>query len=291
MNNLFGHRRRIYQRWAERTFLVAAYFALAVSLVTLAVLITDILMTGASRLSWDFITSFPSRRAGRAGVYSPLVGTFYMIVLTAVISFPVGVGAAIYLEEYAKKNFFTSLIEINIANLAGVPSIIYGLLSLELFVRLLNLGRSLIAGSLTMVLLILPIIILVSREALKTVPRSVREASFALGASRWQTIWHQVLPISLPGILTGTILALSRAIGETAPLIMIGALTYIAFLPDGLSSPFTVLPIQIFNWVSRPQHAFAVNAAAAIIVLLGVLLSMNAFAVWLRNRLQKRVSW
>ena len=291
MNNLFGDRRRVYQRWAERFFIVAAYFALAVSLATLAALIIDIFTTGYSRLSWDFITSFPSRRASRAGVYSPLVGTFYMILLTAAISFPVGVGAAIYLEEYAKKNFFTSLIEINIANLAGVPSIIYGLLSLELFVRVLNLGRSLIAGSLTMVLLILPIIILVSREALRTVPGSVREASFALGASKWQTIWHQVLPISLPGILTGTILALSRAIGETAPLIMIGALTYIAFLPDGLSSPFTVLPIQIFNWVSRPQHAFAVNAAAAIIVLLVVLLSMNAFAVWLRNRLQKRVSW
>lgn len=291
MNSLFGHRRRVYQRWSERFFIIAAYLALAISLVTLAALIIDILTTGYSRLSWDFLTSFPSRRAAKAGVYSPLVGTFYMIVLTAMISFPVGVGAAIYLEEYAKKNFFTSLIEINIANLAGVPSIIYGLLSLELFVRLLNLGRSLIAGSLTMVLLILPIIILVSREALRTVPRSVREASFALGASKWQTIWHQVLPISLPGILTGTILALSRAIGETAPLIMIGALTYIAFLPDGLSSPFTVLPIQIFNWVSRPQHAFAVNASAAIIVLLIVLLSMNAFAVWLRNRLQKRVSW
>ncbi len=291
IKSLFGHRRRVYQRWAERLFIAAAYLALAVSLVALATLIVDIFMTGYSRLSWDFITSFPSRRAARAGVYSPLVGTFYMIVLTAMISFPVGVGAAIYLEEYAKKNFFTSLIEINIANLAGVPSIIYGLLSLELFVRLLNLGRSLIAGSLTMTLLILPIIILVSREALRTVPRSVREASFALGASKWQTIWHQVLPISLPGILTGTILALSRAIGETAPLIMIGALTYIAFLPDGLSSPFTVLPIQIFNWVSRPQHAFAVNASAAIIVLLVVLLSMNAFAVWLRNRLQKRVSW
>jgi len=291
MNNLFGHRRRIYQRWAERLFIIAAYMALAISLATLATLIIDIFSTGFSRLSWDFITSFPSRRASRAGVYSPLVGTFYMIVLTACISFPIGVGAAIYLEEYAKKNFFTSLIEVNIANLAGVPSIIYGLLSLELFVRLMHLGRSLIAGSLTMVLLILPIIILVSREALKTVPRSIREASFALGASKWQTIWHQVLPLSLPGILTGTILALSRAIGETAPLIMIGALTYIAFLPDGLSSPFTVLPIQIFNWVSRPQHAFAVNAAAAIIVLLVVLLSMNAFAVWLRNRLQKRVSW
>ncbi len=291
MNNLFGHRRRIYQRWAERLFIIAAYLALAISLATLAALIIDIFTTGFSRLSWDFITSFPSRKASRAGVYSPLVGTFYMIILTACISFPVGVGAAIYLEEYAKKNFFTSLIEVNIANLAGVPSIIYGLLSLELFVRLMHLGRSLIAGSLTMVLLILPIIILVSREALRTVPRSIREASFALGASKWQTIWHQVLPLSLPGILTGTILALSRAIGETAPLIMIGALTYIAFLPDGLSSPFTVLPIQIFNWVSRPQHAFAVNAAAAIIVLLVVLLSMNAFAVWLRNRLQKRVSW
>ncbi len=268
-----------------------AVTALALSLLILATLIVDIFSTGFSRLSWDFFTGFPSRRASRAGIYSALVGTVCMIILTAGISFPVGVGAAIYLEEYARKNFFTGFIEVSIANLAGVPSIIYGLLGLELFVRWFHLGRSLIAGSLTMSLLILPIIILSSREALRAVPRSVREASFALGASRWQTIWHQVLPLALPGVLTGTILALSRAIGETAPLIMIGALTYVPFLPDGLLSPFTVLPIQTFNWISRPQHAFAVNAAAAIIVLLIALLSMNALAIWLRNRLRKKINW
>jgi phosphate transport system permease protein len=199
------------------------------------------------------------------------------------------VGAAVYLEEYAGKTWWARVIEVNIANLAGVPSIVYGLLGLELFVRALKLDRSLLAGALTMALLVMPIIIISSREALRTVPNSIREASCALGATRWQTIWYQVLPMAFPGILTGSILAFSRAIGEAAPLITIGALTYVAFLPDGLLSPFTALPIQIFNWVSRPQAGFHVNAAAAIIVLLVVLLFLNATAVYLRHRFQRRV--
>jgi phosphate transport system permease protein len=279
------------RRWADRFFIVLASFALIVSLSTLVTLIADILYDGFARLSWDFLTSYPSRRPARAGILSALVGTIYMIGLTAIIAFPIGVGAAIYLEEYARKSWFYRIVELNIANLAGVPSIVYGILGLEVFVRVLRMDRSLLAGSCTMALLILPIIIMASREALKAVPSSIRAGSFALGASRWQTIRDQVLPLAFPGILTGTILALSRAIGETAPLIMIGALTYIAFLPDGIFSPFTVLPIQIFNWVSRPQHAFSVNAAAGIIVLLVVLLCMNAAAVWLRNRFQKRLHW
>ena len=279
------------RRWTDRLFVVCSLAALFIALSTLVVLLGDVLMKGLARLDWDFLTSYPSRRPHRAGILSALVGTVYMILLTASIAFPLGVGAAVYLQEYAKKNLFYRLVEVNIANLAGVPSIVYGLLGLELFVRALELRRSLLAGSLTMALLILPIIILTSREALRAVPDSIREGSYALGASRWQTIRHQVLPLAFPGILTGTILALSRAIGETAPMIMIGALAYIAFLPDGLFAPFTVLPIQIFNWTSRPQHAFSINAAAGIIVLLVILLSMNALAIWLRNRFQKRFRW
>jgi phosphate transport system permease protein len=204
------------------------------------------------------------------------------------MALPLGVAAAIYLEEYGTRSRLSRLIEINIANLAAVPSIIYGLLGLGLFVRSLGLGRSLIAGAATLALLVLPVVILSTREALRAVPMSLREGSYALGATRWQTIWHQVLPVALPGILTGLILALSRAIGETAPLITIGALTYVPFVPDSLSSPFTVMPIQIFNWVSRPQVAFVHNAAAGILVLLALLLTMNAAAIWLRDRYQKQ---
>lgn len=279
------------RKWSDRIFIGMALFALFIALAALLTLIGSVLLDGLSRLSWNFLTSYPSRKPERAGILSAFVGSVYMIVLTASISFPFGVGAAIYLQEYSKKNWFNRLVEINIANLAGVPSIVYGLLGLELFVRVMNLKRSVLAGSLTMSLLILPIIILASREALKAVPNSIREGSYALGATRWQTIRNQVLPLALPGILTGTILALSRAIGETAPLIMIGALTYIAFLPESIYSPFTVLPIQIFNWVSRPQHAFSLNAAAAIIVLLVILLSMNALAIWMRNKFQKKLHW
>lgn len=267
---------------------------LAASLASLLVLLTTIYMDGAARVDWDFLTSFPSRRASRAGIVAALTGSVWMMVLTAALAIPIGVGAAIYLEEYApqdssRRGRLARLIEINIANLAAVPSILYGLLGLAIFVRALSLGRSLLAGALTLSLLILPIVIIASREALRTVPRSIREASYALGATQWQTIRRQVLPMALPGILTGTILALSRAIGETAPLITIGALAYVAFLPENLFSEFTVLPIQIFNWVSRPQSDFHVNAAAAICVLLPLLLAMNGLAIWLRHRYQKGI--
>lgn len=263
-------------------------FVMVIALGALAALLFDVIVDGAGRLSWQFLTSLPSRRASQAGLATALVGSIYVILLTAVIAVPIGIGAAIYLEEYGKRGRMARLIEINIANLAGVPSIIYGLLGLGLFVRALGLGRSLIAGAATLALLVLPVVILSTREALRTVPNSLREGSYALGATKWQTIWTQVLPMAMPGILTGLILALSRAIGETAPLITIGAITYVPFLPDGLSSPFTVLPIQIFNWVSRPQAEFLRNAAAAILVLLVLLLTMNAVAIWLRDRYQKQ---
>ena len=278
------------RRGMELGFKALAVTTLAIALGSLALLLLDAIADGAGRLSWQFLTSFPSRKPEEAGILSALVGTVCLILLTAVFAFPIGVGAAIYLEEYAGKSWFSRVVEVNISNLAGVPSIIYGLLGLELFVRAMGFDRSLLSGALTMALLVLPIIIISSREALRTVPRSIREASFALGADRWQTIWHQVLPLALPGILTGSILAFSRAIGEAAPLITIGALTYVAFLPDGLLAPFTALPIQIFNWVSRPQAGFHANAAAAILVLLAVLLLMNALAVFLRQRYQKRLN-
>ncbi len=278
------------RRGMELGFKALAVTTLAIALGSLALLLVDAITDGAGRLSWQFLTSFPSRKPEEAGILSALVGTVCLILLTAVFAFPIGVGAAIYLEEYAGKSWFSRVVEVNISNLAGVPSIIYGLLGLELFVRAMGFDRSLLSGALTMALLVLPIIIISSREALRTVPRSIREASFALGADRWQTIWHQVLPLALPGILTGSILAFSRAIGEAAPLITIGALTYVAFLPDGLFAPFTALPIQIFNWVSRPQAGFHANAAAAILVLLAVLLLMNALAVFLRQRYQKRLN-
>jgi phosphate transport system permease protein len=272
-----------------------AFIATLFGLLVLGLLVWDVFRDGLPRLSWDFLTRFPSRKPQEAGILSALVGSIWLMVLTALISFPIGVGAAIYLEEYAPDNRLTRLIEINIANLAGVPSIIYGLLGLEIFVRVMfpiTGGRSVLSGSLTMSLLILPIIIIATREALKAVPDSLRQAGHALGATRWQVIWGQVLPLALPGALTGTILALSRAIGETAPLITIGALTYIAFLPplslEGLRTPFTVLPIQIFNWISRPQPGFHVGAAAGIIVLLIVLLLINSAAILLRNKYQSR---
>jgi phosphate transport system permease protein len=276
-------------QWRELFFKVTALMMLSIALLTLAVLLIDAFVDGVGRLRWNFLTSFPSRKPELAGILSSLVGTVYMMILTGLFALPVGVGAAIYLEEYAKRHWFSRVIELNIANLAGVPSIIYGLLGLEVFVRAMAFDRSLLSGSLTMALLVLPIIIISSREAIRAVPPSIREASYALGASRWQTVWNQVLPLAFPGILTGSILAFSRAIGEAAPLITIGALTYIAFLPESIFDPFTALPIQIFNWVSRPQKAFHENAAAAIIVLLVVLILMNALAVYLRQRYQKKV--
>jgi phosphate transport system permease protein len=267
-----------------------ALLVLCIALVSLGALIFDIWSDGASRLSWNFLTGFPSRRAQDAGVWHALTGSVFVILVTGLLAVPIGVAAAIYLEEYGGRSFTARIIEMNITNLAAVPSIIYGLLGLGLFVRALGMGRSVLAGASTLALLVLPVVILSTREALRAVPPSIREGSYALGATKWQTVWYQVLPVALPGILTGTILALSRAIGETAPLITIGALTFVAFAPDGIWSPFTVLPIQIFNWVSRPQRDFQVNAAAGILVLLALLLTMNAAAIWLRDRYQKKLA-
>ena len=276
------------RRRADLVFQATALVVLGVALAALAVLVGTVWRDGAGRLDWTFLTSFPSRRAEDAGIYHAIVGSLYVIALTAAMALPVGVAAATYLEEYGGRSRLARFIELNIANLAAVPSIIYGLLGLGLFVRALGMGRSVLAGAATLALLALPVVILSTREALRTVPSSIREGSYALGATKWQTIWHQVLPMSLPGILTGLILALSRAIGETAPLITIGALTYIPFAPDSVWSAFTVLPIQIFNWVSRPQAAFKENAAAGILVLLALLLTMNAIAIVLRDRYQRK---
>jgi len=275
----------------DRAFQAVCLLALCLPLLLLVVLIADAVSDGWPRLGWSFLTSYPSRHPELAGLLPALVGSAWVMVLTALMAIPLGVGAAIYLEEYARQSRLTSFIEVNIANLAGVPSILYGLLGLELFVRALQLGRSLLAGAATLALLLLPMVILTSREALRTVPPSMREAALALGADRWQVVRRIVLPLSLPGILTGLILSLARAVGETAPLITIGALTYVAFLPDSLKSSFTVLPIQIFNWISRPQAAFHVNAAAGIVVLLAFLLVLNGAAIWLRHRLQRRIYW
>lgn len=274
----------------ERAFRAIAFLAICLPLLLLAVLFAQAFLQAWPRLSWDFITGFPSRRPEEAGILPALAGTAWLMGLTAALALPVGVGAALYLEEYAADTRLTRLIELNIANLAGVPSILYGLLGLEVFVRVLALDRSLIAGAATLALLLLPMIILASREALRTVPRHLREAAWALGADRWATLRGVVLPMSLPGILTGVILSLARAIGETAPLITMGALTYVAFVPTGPDSAFTALPVQIFNWVSRPQAGFHVAAAAGIVVLLTLLLVMNAGAIWLRARLQRRLA-
>lgn len=265
-----------------------ALLVLLLALGSLAALIADVWADGADRVTWDFLRGFPSRRPEDAGIWHALTGSMFVIVVTALLAVPVGIAAAIYLEEYGSRNVLARLIEINITNLAAVPSIIYGLLGLGLFVRALGMGRSVLAGASTLALLALPVVILSTREALRAVPKSIREGSYALGATKWQTIWYQVLPVAVPGILTGIILALSRAIGETAPLIAIGALTYVPFAPDGIWSPFTVLPIQIFNWVSRPQIEFRANAAGGILVLLTLLMAMNAAAIWLRDRYQKR---
>jgi phosphate transport system permease protein len=273
---------------------VARIFKIACSSVTflavgiLAVLIYEVTITGISWLDWQFMTSFPSRFPEKAGILSAFVGTLWLVTLTALFAIPTGVLAAIYLEEYAPKNKLTVFIEVNIANLAGVPSIVYGILGLAVFVRFFELNRSVVAGALTMSLLIMPVIIIAAKESIRAVPSSLRQAAFAVGATRWQVVSAHVLPSALPGILTGVILALSRAIGETAPLIMIGALTYVAFLPEGPMDEFTALPIQIFNWTARPQETFHELAAAGIIVLLAILLLMNATAVYIRYRGSKK---
>jgi phosphate transport system permease protein len=284
-----GRRRRLTRYAGDRLLASLGLLVTLLALLALAALLFDIARDGAPRLSWAFLTSYPSRRPEQAGILPALIGSIYIIALTALIAIPLGIAAALYLEEYGGKGAVSRLIEINIANLAGVPSIIYGLLGLGLFVRTFALGRSLLAGACTLAVLVLPVVILATREAIRAVPGSIREASYALGATKWQTIWHQVLPGAFPGILTGVILALSRAIGETAPLITIGALTYVPFVPSDIWSPFTVLPIQVFNWISRPQAAFAENAAAGIVVLLILLLVMNTVAIALRDRLQRRI--
>lgn len=262
--------------------------AVVVSVLGLLVLLIEVFTDGLPWLSSNLILNYPSRHAEQAGLRSALVGTLWLMGLTAAFTVPIGVGAAIYLEEYATKSKITSLIEINISNLAGVPSIVYGLLGLALFVQWLSLGRSLLSGALTMSLLILPIVILASREAIRAVPKTYRDAAFALGATEWQVISAVVFPLAIPGILTGVILGMSRAIGETAPVIAISALVYLTFVPNSPLDRFTVLPIQIFNWMSRPQDEFRGLAAAGIVVLLLVLLTMNTVAIYIRNRYQVR---
>lgn len=292
------------RRRRDLAFAALGVCALALGLATLGALLWDLGRDGLGRLSWSFVSSFPSRFAEKAGVLSAWVGTTLVMLVTACAAVPVGVAAGVYLEEYAPKNKLTELIEINIANLAGVPSVVYGLMALGLFVYRFGFGQSILTAGLTLALLILPIVITATREAIRAVPGHLREAAFALGATRWETTRDHVVPYSLGGILTGVIIGLSRAIGESAPLITIGALAFIAFLPpapvqasapfvsfEWLKSPFTVLPIQMFNWVSRPQQAFHLNAAAAGLILLTMTLAMNGTAIWLRYRFRKRIKW
>jgi phosphate transport system permease protein len=278
-------------RYIDTAFKFVGIFCIFFGIAMLLIFIGNILIDGIQRINWSFLTGLPSRRASKAGILTAWTGTAWILGLTAIIAIPMGVAAAIYLQEYGKKNRLARIIELNIANLAGVPSIIYGLLGLEIFVRIMNLGGSLLAGAFTLALLILPIIIVATREALKAVPDSLRAASYGMGATKWQTIWYQILPAASGGILTGIILALSRAIGETAPLIVIGALAYVPFVANSPMDEFTVLPIQIFNWVSRPQQEFLTNGAAAIIILLIITFLMNGIAIYLRNKWQKKISW
>lgn len=280
-------------RRAERSvralvFQALLLMCLSVGLLTLLVLLIDVFRDGAGSLNGDFLNRLDSRFPSRAGIRPAMIGTLWLMGLVGVISFPIGVGAAIWLEEFAPKNKLTALIDVNIANLAGVPSIVYGLLGLAAFVRFMHMGRTVLAGALTLVLLILPVIIVSSREALRAVPDSIRHGALAVGATTWQTVSRHTFPAAIPGIMTGMILGLSRAIGETAPLITMGALTYVNFVPAGPFDRFTAMPIQIFNWTSRPQAAFQNVAAAGIILLLGALLLMNAVAVFLRNRYERR---
>jgi phosphate transport system permease protein len=292
------------RRGQDVVFNILGIVCTLVGVATLVILLIDLAMTGISRLDWQFMTFFPSRLAARAEILSAWVGTLLVMVVTALTAVPLGVAAGVYLEEYGRKNWLTSLIEINISNLAGVPSIIYGLMALGLFVYQFHLGHSILSAGLTLACLILPIVIVATREALRAIPGGIREASYALGATNWQTVWHHLLPYSVGGIATGVIIAMSRAISETAPLVTIGALTFIAFLPPPpvqaeapflsfgwLMSPFTVLPIQMFNWISRPTHDFHVNAAATGLVLIALTLSRNALAIFIRYRMRKRIKW
>jgi phosphate transport system permease protein len=292
---LIGRARRI-----DLAFACAGLLVMVIAMAMLMALIVDLVIDGLPRLSWDFLTNFPSRRPGRAGILSAWVGTALVMLVTAALAVPLGVAAGLYLEEYAAKNWITALIEINVTNLAGVPSIIYGLLALGLFVYGLGLGETILVAGMVLALLTLPVVIVATREAIRSIPQEVREGAYALGADQWQTVRMYILPAATPGILTGTIIGLARAIGETAPVITIGALTFIAFLPpapiqpefpfinfDWLHSPFTLLPIQMFNWISRPQAEFHLNAAAAGVVLLAMTLLMNGLAIYIRYRIRK----
>ncbi len=272
------------RRMKERVFTVAILSATIAALLMLVYLVASITLDGASSLSWDFLSNFPSRFAAKAGLKSAIFGSIWLVTMTLFFAVLFGVGAAVYLQELAAKHRVNSIIELSISTLAGVPSIIYGMLGLAVFVRFMALGRSVLAGALTMSLLVMPVIIIASREALKSVPDSIRMAAFALGASRWQTVRDHVLPAAVPGIATGVILAMARAMGEAAPLIILGALTYVAFVPTSVFDGFTALPIQIYNWTSRPQQAFHDLAAAGIIVLLFFLLICNSAAIYIRSK-------
>jgi phosphate transport system permease protein len=288
----------------DSLFAIMGLVATLVGTITFIALILELALDGGSRISWQFFTSYPSRFAEKAGILAAWIGTSLVMFVTALTAMPLGIAAAIYLEEYASKNWVTDLIEINIANLAGVPSIVYGLMALGLFVYQFRLGQSILTAGLTLALLILPMVIIATREAIRSVPGSIREAAYALGATKWQTVKHHVVPYSTGGILTGLILALSRAIGESAPLVTIGALSFIAFLPhppwqpefpylsfQWLMDPFTVMPIQMFNWASRPQEEFHLNAAGAGLILMGMALAMNGLAIYIRFRFRRRVTW
>ena len=288
----------------DTMFAVLGLLALMIGVLTFAALFVDMAIKGLGRLDADFFTAFPSRRAGQAGILSAWVGSTLVMMVTAFFAVPLGVAAGVYLEEYAGRNWVTDLIEINITNLAGVPSIVYGLLALGLFVYQFGFGQSILSAGLTLALLILPVVIVATREAIRSIPQAIREGSYALGSTRWQTVRYHILPYSSAGILTGVIIGMARAIGETAPIITIGALTFIAFLPpspvqaeppylsfEWLFSPFTVMPIQMFNWTSRPEAAFQANAAAAGFVLVIMTLAMNAAAIWLRYRLRRNIKW
>jgi phosphate transport system permease protein len=292
------------RKMLDQLFVIVGLVVMLACLAILAVLFIDLIRDGSARFGWDFFTNFASRRAERAGILAAWVGTSLIMLVTALCAVPVGVAAAIYLEEYAPKNWFTAIIEINVTNLAGVPSIVYGLLALGLFVYQFGLGQSIAAAGFTLALLILPIVIVSTRESIRSVPKAIREAAYGLGATRWEVTKDHVLPYSTGGILTGMILGLSRAIGETAPIITIGALSFIAFLPQSpiqsdfpfisfkwLNDPFTAMPIQMFNWVSRPDPEFQANAAAAGAILLGMTLLMNAVAIWIRYRFRKKINW
>ena len=295
---IIKHKRR------DLIFALCGLLALMIGVLTFVVLFVGMLIDGLPRLSWEFFTHFPSRRAEQAGILSAWVGTTLVMVVTAVAAIPVGVAAAVYLEEYAPKNLLTDIIEINVTNLAGVPSIVYGLLALGLFVYTFGFGQSILSAGLTLALLILPVVIVATRESIRAIPSAIREGAYALGATKWQTTADHILPYSMPGIMTGIIIGMARAIGETAPVITIGALTFIAFLPappvkaefpfmsfEWLMSGFTVMPIQMFNWTSRPEAAFHQNAAAAGLVLVVMTLSMNAVAIYIRYRLRKNIKW